>query len=71
MQPSHQFDVVLQPSLPDEPVVLRSTVDPNHATMAFQEELERLTAQRAMGELIMLKYNDVPKRLLRQLLEGS
>ncbi len=71
MQPSHQFDVGLQPSLPDEPIVLRSTVDPNHATMVFQEELERLTAEGAMGELVMLRYNDMPKPILRQSLEGS
>ena len=71
MQLSHRFDVVLQPSLPDAPIVLRSTVDPNQATLAFHEELQRLTTQGAIGELIMLRYNNVPKRLLRQPLEGS
>ncbi len=69
-QPSHRFDVVLQPSFPDEPIVLRSAADPNRATMAFHEELQRLTSQGAMGELIMLKHNDVPKRILRHPLEG-
>jgi hypothetical protein len=69
MQPAHRFDVVLQPSLPDEPIVLRSVADPNHATLAFHEELERLTVERAMGELVMLRYNDMAKRILRQPLE--
>jgi hypothetical protein len=70
MQLSRRFEVVLQPSLPDEPIVLRSTVDPNHATVAFHQELERLTAQRAMGELILMRYNDFSKRILRQPLQG-
>jgi hypothetical protein len=70
MQLSHRFEVVLQPSLPDEPIVLRSTVDPNDATVAFHQELERLTAQRAMGELILMRYNRISKRILRQPLQG-
>ena len=71
MQPSHRFDVVLQPAFPDAPIVLRSAVDPNQATLAFHEELQRLTTQGAIGELILLRYNDVPTRLLRHPLEGS
>jgi hypothetical protein len=71
MQPSHRFDVVLQPSLPEAPIVLRSAIDPNQATLAFHEELQRLTTQGAIGELILLRYNDVPTRLLRHPLEGS
>jgi hypothetical protein len=70
MQLSRRFEVVLQPSLPDEPIVLRSTVDPNDATVAFHQELERLTAQRAMGELILMRYNRISKRILRQPLQG-
>ena len=70
MQLSRRFEVVLQPSLPDEPIVLRSTVDPNDATVAFHQELERLTAQRAMGELILMRYNRISKRILRQPLPG-
>ncbi len=70
MQLSHRFEVVLQPSLPDEPIVLRSTVDPNDATVAFHQELERLTAQRAMGELILMRHNRISKRILRQPLQG-
>ena len=70
MQPTRRFEVVLQPSLPDEPVVLRSVVDPNHATVAFQEEFERLTAEGTLGELVMLRYNAISKPILRQPLEG-
>ena len=70
MQPSHRFDIVLQPSRPDEPVVLRSAVDPNQATVAFQEEFERLTAEGTLGELVMLRCNAISTPILRQPLAG-
>ena len=68
-QPSQRFAVVLQASSTDEPIVLRATADPNTATMAFHEELQRLTTQGATGELIVLKHQGVP--ILRQPLKHA
>ena len=48
-----RFEVVLQASPSDEPIVLRTSDDPNAATMAFHDELKRLTTQKATGELVM------------------
>ena len=65
------FEVVWQASPADTPVVLRSTIDANEATMAFYEELARLTRQEASGELLVRKGVDrkgIPPQppLLRQ-----
>jgi hypothetical protein len=67
--PAHRFEVVLQSSSADEPIVLRSATDPNTATMAFHEELQRLTTQGATGELSLRKHRGVQTPVLRQTLE--
>ena len=67
---SQRFEVVLQASSADEPIiVLRSTADPNLATMAFHEELQRLTIQGAVGELHMRKHHGTRPPILRQPLD--
>ena len=63
---SHQFRVVLQASPADEPIVLRSTADPNSATTAFHEEFQRLMTQRVTGELFVVNDHDPPTAMLRQ-----
>ena len=64
--PSHRFEVVLQASSADEPIVLRSAADPNNATIAFHEELQRLTTQGATGELLMWNHRKGHTPILRQ-----
>ena len=67
-----RFEVVLQPPAADAPIVLRSSADPNTATLAFHEEFQRLTTQRATGELILRQPSNVQHPLLRQpLASGS
>ena len=46
-------------------LVLHATTDPNAATLAFHEELQRLTTQEARGELLVRMY-DAHVPLLRQ-----
>jgi len=65
-RPSHRFEVVWQTASAGDPVVLRSFADPDHATLAFHEELQRLTRQGAAGELHMRKPHGAPSPLLRQ-----
>jgi hypothetical protein len=60
-----RFEVVLQASSADEPIVLRTVDDPNTATLAFHDEFTRLTSQMATGELIMRKRESVHP-ILRQ-----
>ena len=60
-----RFEVVLQASPTDEPIVLRTVDDPNAATLAFHDEFTRLTTQQATGELIMRKRTSVHP-ILRQ-----
>ena len=52
------FEVVWHASPADAPVVLRSTVDANEATIAFIEELARLRRQEAPGDLLVRKGID-------------
>ena len=67
-----RFEVVLQPATADAPIVLRSSADPNTATLAFHEEFQRLTTQRASGELLLRQSTNVQNPLLRQpLASGS
>ena len=61
-----RFEVVLQPSAAGAPVVLRTSADPNTATLAFHEEFQRLTTQRATGELLLRQPSNVRHPLLRQ-----
>ena len=48
-----RFEIVWKPSPAEAPIVLRSAVDANDATMAFHEELVSLKRQQATGELFM------------------
>ena len=61
-----RFEVVLQAPAADAPIVLRSSADPNTATLAFHEEFQRLTTQRATGELLLRRSSNVQHPLLRQ-----
>jgi hypothetical protein len=67
--PSHRFAVGLQASSADEPIVLRSAADPNNATIAFHEELQRLTTQGTTGELLMWNHHKGHTPILRQPLD--
>ena len=67
--PEYRFEVVLQASSADAPIVLRSATDPNTATMAFHEELQRLTTQGATGEVSLRKHPGAQTPVLRQTLE--
>jgi hypothetical protein len=60
------FEIVFLAAAADEPLVLRATADPNTATLAFHEELQRLTTQGATGELVVLNYHGAAIPLLRQ-----
>ena len=66
VHPSHQFEIVWHASPAEEPIVLRSTVDANEATMAFIEELVRLRRQEASGELFVRNGTHAQPTLLRQ-----
>jgi hypothetical protein len=59
------FEIVFLAAAADEPIVLHATTDPNAATLAFHEELQRLTTQEARGELLVRMY-DAHVPLLRQ-----
>ena len=63
-----RFEVVWQPSPADTPAVLTSTADANAATMAFHEELARLTVQEAPGEVFVRNSTRAQPPLLRQFL---
>ena len=69
-QPTPRFTVMLRPSPADEPIVLRETPDPNDATLAFHEELHRLTTQGAKGELLMCNHDNARIPILRLPLTG-
>ena len=65
-----RFEIVWKPSPAEAPIVLRSAIDGNEATMAFHEELARLRTQEATGELFMRKGDRVHPPLLRQPLKN-
>lgn len=64
MQP--RFEIVWQASPAEAPTVLRSAADANEATIAFLEELARLEAQEATGELVVRNGDRALHPLLRQ-----
>jgi hypothetical protein len=66
-----QFEIVWQPSPAEAPIVLRSAVDANEATMAFHEELARLRSQEATGELFIRKGDRARHPLMRQPLKNN
>ena len=65
----HRFEVVLQTSSADKAIVLRATGSPNAATIAFHEELRRLTTQGITGELVIVRHAGADTPILRQPLE--
>jgi hypothetical protein len=69
--PPVRFEIVFLTAAVDEPRVLRSTTDPNTATLAFHEELVRLTIRKATGELILCKPTTAHAPLLRQPLSSG
>ena len=69
--PPDRFKVVWQASSGAEHIVLRSTADPNTATLAFHEELERLATQGATGELLVLNHVGARSPVLRQPLDQA
>jgi hypothetical protein len=60
------FEIILLPQEEEKPVPLRSTNDPNKATMVFHAELQRLRQEHARGVLIMLQAGEEGNTLLRQ-----
>jgi hypothetical protein len=60
------FEIVLMPPSQEKPVPLRSTNDPDKATVAFHAELQRLKQERAQGELVVLQQGAEGTTLLRQ-----
>jgi hypothetical protein len=66
-----RFQVVLQTSSRLAPVVLRAAADSDQATLAFDEEFQRLTTQGVMGELILLNHNKGGGPILRYPLRPS
>ena len=61
-----RFDIVFEPVGARKPRVLRSAPDGDRATLAFFDEWERLTADHAAGELLLVCHDDEPCTLLRQ-----
>ena len=66
-----RFEIVWKPSPAEAPIVLRSAVDANDATMAFHEELVSLKRQQATGELFMRSGDCAGRPLLRQPLKKN
>ena len=66
-----RFQVALQALSRHNPVVLRSAADSDQATLAFDEELQRLSTQGVMGELILLNHNTDGGPILRYPLRPS
>ncbi len=60
------FFVVLATAKPLEAVVLYSVPDADQATLAFNQEWERLLQNRVEGELMVVWHNDATRILLRQ-----
>jgi hypothetical protein len=65
-QPSKTLEIVLVLPAEEKPIPLRSTTDPNKATMVFHAELQRLKQEHARGELIVLQQGAEGSTLLRQ-----
>jgi len=63
---AHKFEVVFQAPPTNERILLQSATDANAATMAFHEALQRLTTQRATGELVVLQHHAAHLPILRQ-----
>jgi hypothetical protein len=60
------FEIVLMSPAEEKPVPLRSTNDPNKATLVFHAELQRLKQERARGELVVMQQGGEGNALLRQ-----
>lgn len=60
------FEIVLLPPEEEKPVPLRTTNDPNKATMVFHAELQRLRQEHAQGVLLVVQAGDEGNTLLRQ-----
>jgi hypothetical protein len=60
------FEIVLLPPAHDKPIPLRTTTDPDKATLAFHTELQRLKQERAKGELVVVQQGSEANTLLRQ-----
>lgn len=65
---SHQFAIVFQDRLGRSLRLLTTVRGANDATMAFHEELRRLQAVSATGELMVVKNDDLCCPVLRHLL---
>jgi hypothetical protein len=64
--PAHRYEIVFLPAPWEGIIPLRETADPNVATIAFHAEMERLRADGATGELILINYQSRRKLMLRQ-----
>ena len=61
-----RFEIVFEPVGAREPHALHSAPDGDRATLAFYEEWERLSADHAVGELLLVCRDPEPCILLRQ-----
>jgi len=64
--PFARFEVVFEAVDAREPRVLRSAPDGDRATLAFYDEWERLSADLAVGALLLVCHDPEPCILLRQ-----
>jgi hypothetical protein len=61
-----RFDIVFEPAGARKPQVLRSAPDGDGATLAFDDEWDRLTAGHVAGMLLLVCRHDEPCTLLRR-----
>jgi len=64
--PPARFAVLFEAVGSGEPRVLCSASDGDQATLAFYDEWERLTADHAVGHLLLVCHDEEPRTLLRQ-----
>ncbi len=61
-----RFDIVFEPVGARQPRVLRTALDGDGATLAFDDEWDHLTAGHVAGTLLLVCRRDEPCTLLRQ-----
>jgi len=66
--PRARFAVMFDAMEAGEPQVLRAAPDGDGATLAFYDEWKRLTAEHAVGHLLLVCYDEDTRTLLRETL---
>jgi hypothetical protein len=51
------FEIVFRPDSDEAPIPLESVGDANQATMAFHDQVQRLTREGTPGELVIMNRN--------------